>query len=234
MIPTTLRPELARAVRSVFAQDLPGSIQILIGIDVARGDRTMLDTLVRECPERVALTVIDPGYSTSRRHGGLYRNWSGGALRTVMSYAANSPRVAYLDDDNWWAPSHLSDLVAAIDGRAWAWSLRWYVDHATQQPACIDRWESTGPGTGRYAAAEGGFVDTSCLMLDKQHCHWLFPAWCVAANHKGSGVDRVMFRRLLASGLSHAGTGNATTYYLARASQMRSVRRFLKRDSGPG
>ena len=34
IIPTTLRPELCRAVRSVFAQDFPGSVQILIGIDV--------------------------------------------------------------------------------------------------------------------------------------------------------------------------------------------------------
>lgn len=231
VIPTMLRPELSRAVRSVFAQDLDGGIQVLVGIDVARGDRSLLEELRHECPPRMQFTVIDPGYSTSRRHGGIYRNWSGGALRTLMSYAANSPRVAYLDDDNWWAPSHLSDLVSAIDGHGWAYSYRWYVDHATLEPVCVDRWESRGPGRGRYRVSEGGFVDTNCLMLDKQQCHWLLPAWCVPATDKGSGVDRVMFRHLLRSGLPAACTGNATAYYLTRARHLQQVRRYMERDS---
>src|SRR5690606_9284128 len=39
VIPTILRPVLARAVRSVYAQDFPGSVQVLVGIDVATGSR---------------------------------------------------------------------------------------------------------------------------------------------------------------------------------------------------
>jgi len=33
VMPTLLRPSLERAVRSVFAQDLGGRIQLLIGVD---------------------------------------------------------------------------------------------------------------------------------------------------------------------------------------------------------
>ena len=73
VIPTVLRPGLARAVASVYAQDLPPRtrLQLLIGVDVAEGDRLLLDRLAAECPDHIAFTVFDPGYSTSVRHGGL-------------------------------------------------------------------------------------------------------------------------------------------------------------------
>ncbi len=231
VIPTTLRPELGRAVRSVFAQDLPGRVQVIVGIDVVSGERALLEDLRGECPERMRLTVIDLGYSTSRRHGGFYRNWSGGALRTLMSYAANSPYVAYLDDDNWWAPSHLSDLRAAIRGHDWAYSHRWYVDAATQLPVCVDQWESVGPGRGKYRSKQGGFVDTNCLMLDKRKCHWLLPAWCIPANSKGGGVDRTLFRNLQQGGKSGACTGKATAFYVTREKEMEAVRQFMRKAS---
>jgi len=232
VIPTRLRPELARAVRSVFAQDLPGRIQILIGIDVAAGPLALLDELRRECPERMELTIIDLGYSTSRRHGGVYWNWSGGALRTLMSYAANSAYVAYLDDDNWWAPSHLSDLVAAIQDHAWAYSYRWYVDAATQLPVCVDQWESVGPGKGVYASKKSGFVDTNCLMLDKLKCHWVLPAWCIPSNPRGGSVDRTLFRHLLGKKKSGACTGKASVFYVAKEKHLQKIRQFMDAASG--
>ena len=72
VIQTILRPSLLQAVRSVFAQDFAGRVQILIGVDKAEGDPALIDTLRGECPANFALTFIDPGYSTSQRHGGLY------------------------------------------------------------------------------------------------------------------------------------------------------------------
>ena len=38
VIATIVRPSSRRAVRSVFNQDWPGRIHILIGVDVSRGD----------------------------------------------------------------------------------------------------------------------------------------------------------------------------------------------------
>jgi hypothetical protein len=226
VIPTTLTPVLARAVRSVYAQDFAGSVQIMIGIDVDRGARGLLDELRRECPPRIALSVVDLGYSTSARHGGFYRNWSGGALRTILSYAANSRYLAYLDDDNWWAPAHLSGLLAAIRGVDWAFSYRWYVDPESGAPMCIDEWESVGPGRGMYNERYGGFVDTNCLMLDKEKCHWVLPAWCIAGNSKGAGIDRVVFRELNARH-SWACTGEATAYYVIRREDVTHIRRLM-------
>lgn len=206
--PTTLRPSLLQAVRSVFAQDLPGRIQILIGVDIAEGDREILETLRAECPARMHLTVVDPGYSTSVRHGGLHANRFSGALRTILTYLANSRHVAYLDDDNWFAPDHLSSLHSA--GGDWAYAQRWFV--VDDEPLCVDDWESVGPGAGVYAEQYGGFVDPSSLMLDKLACLNVAPLWSLAPFADGSGEDRLVFEALR-SQYRGVATGRATSYY---------------------
>jgi len=208
---TILRPTLLQAVRSIFGQDHPGRIQILVGVDKGGDDGGLLETLRAECPSNMTLTVIAPGYSTSRRHGGLYANASGGSLRTVLSYLANSRFVAYLDDDNWWAPSHLSSLLRAIDGKSYAFSRRTLVDTRSEAIICRDEWESLGPGLGVYGKGFGGWVDTSCLMVDKLACHEVLPAWSTSRFEGGVGEDRMVFERL--KSLPFGATGLYTAFY---------------------
>jgi hypothetical protein len=212
VIPTVLRPTLARAVRSVFRQDLHGRIQLLIGIDQREADGDCLDALARECPEHVGLTILDLGYSTSYRHGGVYPNQFGGALRTILSYAANSKRVAYLDDDDWWARDHLSGLLSAIEGKEWAFSYRWLVDRETGWPICRDEWDSVGPGRGINQQRYGGFVSPSTLLLDKEACHFVLPYWSLCAFPDGSGEDRLVFRALQKHA-AWAASGRYSCYY---------------------
>ena len=211
VIQTIGRPTLVQAVQSVFTQDCGGRIQILIGVDKRQGDPTLIDQLRAECPDHVALTILDPGYSTSQRHGGLYSNYFGGSLRTVLSYLANSRFVAYLDDDNWYAPQHLSALLAAIDGKSWAFSQRILVDRKADEVICNDEWESRGPGRGVYDRAFGGFVGTSGLMLDKLACHEILPTWSISRFARGDGEDRMVFERL--KGLPYGSTEQYTVFY---------------------
>ncbi|MGH6680307.1 MAG: hypothetical protein ACREDL_15575, partial [Bradyrhizobium sp.] len=105
---TVLRPTIAEAIQSVFDQRFDGSVQLLIGIDAAGSDPARVEQICRSVPDRHSVLLFFPGYSTSRRRGGLDASWCGGALRTVLSYLANSRYVAYLDDDNWWSDDHLS------------------------------------------------------------------------------------------------------------------------------
>ena len=211
VISTILRPTLRQTVRSVFAQDLQGRIQIMIGVDKGRDDHGILDTLRGECPSHIALSVVDMGYSTSQRHGGLYSNYCGGSLKTALSYLANSRRVAYVDDDNWWAPDHLSSLLSAIEGKSWAYSLRTYVDAKLDEVLCRDDWESVGPGRGVYVPGFGGFVDTNCYMLDKIACHDILPVWSMTRFEKGVGEDRMIFERI--KSLPCGATGRYTVFY---------------------
>jgi hypothetical protein len=194
---TVVRPSLAQAIRSVYAQRFNGRIQILVGIDRMEGDRAMLDAVVAECPSHVAVTMLDLGYSTSQRHGGVYPSHYGGALKTILSYAANSRYVAYLDDDNWYAPDHLASLLEAVKGKAWAFALRNFIESRTGDFLCPDTWESVGPGRGVYAKAQGGFVDTNCFLIDKLTCNDVFPEWAMTRYAGGTGGDRQILRRLI-------------------------------------
>jgi hypothetical protein len=212
VMPTVLRPQLRRAVESVFSQDLPGRIHILVGIDRHEGDRAMLQALKSAAPPHVHLTVLDLGYSTSARHGGQHSCAFGGALRTALSYLANSRHIAYLDDDDWWAPDHLSAMLGAIDGRAWCWTLRHYAAPGSDAALCVDEWESVGPDAGIYRESWGGHVAPSCLMLDAQRCHMVLPAWSIGMIANGGGEDRLVFRLLRQIDNEGGTTGRATSF----------------------
>src|ERR1700761_4811134 len=97
VIPTVSRPHLVPALPSIFAQNFPGRIHILIGIDNANGDPGLIDAACASRPSHCVVQVLWPGYSTSVRHGGVTRVRDGGALRSVLTLLANSPYVAYLD-----------------------------------------------------------------------------------------------------------------------------------------
>jgi hypothetical protein len=212
VMPTLLRPTLLQAVRSIFAQDFPDRIQILLGIDKAEGDLALVDTLRAECPAHIALDLFDPGYSTSVRHGGVHPNRCSGSLRTVLTYAANSRHVAYLDDDNWWAPDHLSALAAAVREHDWSWSYRWFVELDGDEPICADEWESVGPDAGMFKDKFGGFVDPSSLMIDKLACPDVPALWSLTPFADGRGSDRLVFDRLSGAYRGN-GTGRPSSYY---------------------
>lgn len=208
---TILRPTFAQALRSVYAQRFTGRIQVMVGIDRWEGERATLDELIAERPGNVSVTVLDLGYSTSQRNGGVYASRYGGALKTILSYAANSRYVTYLDDDNWYAPEHLATMLAAIAGKDWAFSLRHYVDAKTGDLLCPDTWASVGPGRGVFAQAQGGFVDTNCFLIDKIACHDVFPEWAMPRFKGGTGGDRQILQRLLQR--PHGSNGAHTLFY---------------------
>jgi hypothetical protein len=239
IIPTILRSTLFRAVESVFRQDISGTVQVLIGVDKRAGDPEMLDRILRACPANRIVTLFDLGYSTSRRNGGLHPGGCGGTLRTIMSYAANSRYLAYLDDDNWFREDHLSSLREAIEGHGWAFSQRWYVDAENQTPLCVDRWESVGPNAGAYKERFGGFVDPNCLMIDKSICEPVLRWWSIPLDKDSRGMseDRNIFQQLKTA-YPWKGTEKPTNYYLLHASDcMHSTRmkwfQEEKRSSAP-
>ncbi len=215
VVVTILRPSLLRAVRSVYAQRFPGRVHVLVGVDKPDGDAALLEQIRAECPLQHMLTIVNLGYSTSARNGGLYPGACGGALRTILSYAANSRAVAYLDDDNWFGPDHLRTLRDALEGHDYAFSLRWFVERETAQPLCVDDWESVGPGAGAYRERFGGFIDPSSLMVDKLKCDEALRWWCFPLPEDASGMseDRNIFNHLRTRQRGR-GTGLATSFYV--------------------
>lgn len=203
VMPSLLRPSIAEALRSVFAQDFPGTVQTLIGIDVPDGDLAAVEAACRDRPDRHTLLVLDPGYSTSVRHGGLHPAWDGGVLRVVLSYLAASRRLAYLDDDNFWAPGHLASLCAALEGHDYAWSERIAIDRQTRVPG--------------QTIPPDGFIDPNCLLLDKLACEAALRWWGLPKRDSRSAIDADrQVSRILATAFRGRGTGEASVYYAVR------------------
>lgn len=220
VMPSLLRPSLFHALQSIFAQKGADGkilrIQVMIGVDRTPPDYAVA-LLERACaarPSHCVVSVLWPGYSTSQRHGGLGRARDGGVLRSVLSQLANAPRIAYLDDDNWWAPNHLASLLEAIDGGDWAWSGRHFVHPKTLRPICEDLWESVGPGGGVFRERYGGFVDPNCLMLDRARVPEALDLW----NQPMPGDETYMTadRRVFDMMRHRKGrpTGDYTAYYV--------------------
>jgi hypothetical protein len=214
VIPSILRETLERAVKSVFSQAFNGRIHLIVGIDQPETGRDMLSKIFENVPANVVAQVFYPGYSTSERHGGLYKAWDGGAVRTILSYMANAPLIAYLDDDNWFAPNHLATLAKTIEPVDWAFSRRCFVHHQSHVPVCVDGWESTGPGMGVYNQRFGGFVDPNTLMVKRLTCEPMFGLWTrPLRGNRALGADRSVFA-YLAKFRRWAGTGLPTAFYV--------------------
>jgi hypothetical protein len=212
VIQTVLRPTISDAIQSVFEQRFDGSVQTLIGVDTAAGDPSDVEKICRSIPDHHGVLLFYPGYSTSRRHGGLDASWCGGALRTTLSYLANSRYLAYLDDDNWWSDDHLPAMYAALSsGAEWAYALRWFVHPDSRQPVCPDEWESVGSDRGFFSDI-GGWVDPNCLALDKIACEAVLRWWSIPMRHDSMNADRNVFR-VLRTEFRGMPTGRHSVFY---------------------
>lgn len=230
VMPTILNRTIGDAISSVFAQKFHGRIQLLIGIDSPNGDLSVIEQVCGKIPPHHAVQVFYPGYSTSRRHGGLHYAWDGGALRTILSYSANSRYISYLDDDNWYADNHLSSLYEALQGHDWAYSLRWFVHPASRRPICEDRWEAVGPVPQGTEVDAHGWVDPNCLAIDKVACEAVLRWWSIPQRNTtyAMDADRNMFR-ILRTEFRGRGTGQATVFYtLTESDQFRHPFRLQK------
>jgi hypothetical protein len=193
VMPTIGRAVLGRALTSIFAQDHSGPIQILVGVDKPCELGEPLKAIIEAKPDHVSVLLMQLPYSTSVRHGGVHMAVDGGAIRSILSYMANSRYVAYLDDDNVWERSHLRLLRSAIEGRAWAFTQRMLIDEVTQEPLCVDLWDSVGPNRGRFAE-QGGMVDPNCLMVDKTRVGSKLGGWTQTPTGRPSDMaDRYFF-----------------------------------------
>lgn len=107
VIATHNRPELMRrAVRSILAQEVPGSLEVLLVFDgVAEGEK--LD----------APTDLDLGKHTLRVLRNQRIRGLAGARNTGI-LAASAPLVAFCDDDDEWKPEKLASQLRLMDDPA--------------------------------------------------------------------------------------------------------------------
>jgi hypothetical protein len=213
IIPTVCRLSLLRAIRSIYHQKTKARIQILIGVDCdphGRGPE-MFNQLLKEAPPHCSLTWLDLGYSTSVRHGGVHASIFGGSLRSALSFLADAEIAMYLDDDDWLAPEHCTEILAAIAGKKWAFAYSIYANADTGEPYCVDEFESVGVNRGVFAERFGGFVRPSGMAVNKLKLLHILHLFSLTVHEQGIIEDRIVFSYLKEQ--PHGCTGKASVYY---------------------
>jgi glycosyltransferase involved in cell wall biosynthesis len=124
------------------------------------------------------------------------------AIGSVSAIVRGYDAIAWLDADNWFAPTHLQTLLAlhVRTGAAVVTSAR-----------MLHRLD--GEVLGPCGEVDGErFVDTSCMMITRA----AFPIvaeWYLMPRERHVVGDRVVWRRIVESGLTRAHTGIPTLSY---------------------
>lgn len=98
VIPTRLRPELARAIASVRQQVYDGPVVIVVVVDTTNSEPEVSEDVRRALNE---VTVV-------RLEGGQ----GAATARNAGIEAASGRWIAFLDDDDAWEPNHLAVTIA--------------------------------------------------------------------------------------------------------------------------
>lgn len=173
--------QLQRALDSVFAQTVT-DLEVLVmpnGPDPALPAAIAADPRVRVLP--------------------LGRPWNfgcGAVNRLVAGFMVDTEFVAWLDDDNWFFPSHLEGLLNAIGDADCAYS------QVLRETGQVTGWDwLTGPGAWN-------FIDTSCILYRTDSFAKARPD-----PNDGSGYEHLYFRRLMEAGGTYAFVPEATVQY---------------------
>jgi hypothetical protein len=90
---------------------------------------------------------------------------AGSALRAIALMAAQTPYVTFADDDVWYEPNHLENLLEAVQGKEWAYCRRkiWASDN---DYIGIDNFESVGDSSERKVPYE--MVDNNTMIFARR------------------------------------------------------------------
>lgn len=158
VIPTYNRADLLkRAIRSVCAQDYTDWKIYLIGDKCP----TMEKTIEQLTAEQPMLLSKLRWWNLPENHG------AGGAVprNYAIRGCIHTDLIAFLDDDNYWLPNHLSTLVEAInkpteDGEKYMYAFSSFRIDETDMEGKLWDIRCVKPVKGR--------IDTSCLLFRKE------------------------------------------------------------------
>lgn len=124
------------------------------------------------------------------------------ALGSIYAAGLGFDAVAYLDADNWYAPTHIESLVD--------------LHRRTGAVVCTsgrELYTLSGEPMGVDEENDGeSFVDTSCLFVTREAFD-VFPVWAAMSPQLHALDDRVIWAEILDRGFSRAHTGQPTAGY---------------------
>ena len=174
IIPTTGSPDLLMAVKSVLSQTYPTDCYVVVdGKDNVVKTIEILEELEKNDKLHVGILPVNVGAN------GFY----GHRVYAAFTHLVNTDFVLYLDQDNWFIPTHVDSCIKTIqqNNLDWCYSLRDIYEDDTF--ICHDDCESLG----KWQTYHGiNHVDTNSYCLRTKIAIQLASAW-----HGGWGQDRV-------------------------------------------
>ena len=135
------------------------------------------------------------------------RGWYGHRVYAACSFLVNADIICYLDEDNWYEPNHVEELVKAIEtGAQWAYSLRKIYDKHGNY-ICDDNCESLGKWP-IYFNNDAYHIDTSSFAVRRDVAVNIGHAW-----YGQWGADRQFFSNLKKFFPNFECTGNHSLCY---------------------
>ncbi|MBS0342102.1 MAG: glycosyltransferase family 2 protein [Proteobacteria bacterium] len=181
-------PLLARCVESVAAQS-HGNIQHLV---VSDGPHAWQDAqaVARRHAQRGHIDLVQLPYPTGTN------GWYGHRIYGAGTFLAKGEYLAFLDDDNALAPTHIAECLAVCrQGRQWSYALRNIVDRE-HRFICRDDCESLG----RWPSVLGEqdyLVDVNCYFLPRLLAVQVAPLWFNQSGRPGQPhADRLLCHAL--------------------------------------
>jgi glycosyltransferase involved in cell wall biosynthesis len=193
IIPTTGAPALRRAVRSVLAQTTPAACYV-----VCDGERYRESVAAALAGLDVTLCVLPRNVGAD----GFY----GHRIYAAFAHLVDEEHVLFLDQDNFFAPDHVSQCVDLIAARRlqWAYALRNVCD-ADGAFVCRDDCESLGKWP---AFTKAHLIDTSSYCVRRDVLLQAAHAW-----HGKWGQDRVFAQVMMGNFAAFDCTGRYTVQY---------------------
>lgn len=215
------RDELVRAIESVKAQTYPCRHYIFVDGEQF-SDKVKL--LVKHYPD---LVVTYLPMNTGRN--GMVNS----GVNAIASFLVEEDIICYLDDDNWYKPNHVEELVKVLDkGADFAYSLRDFYS-LKGQFICSDDWESLGywklnkPVKLNIICADKTY--SRVFNFNNRECHidtntYAFPRNLAIELSRSwySGIynDRHVYKKLQELGKVGVGTAKYTVNYSADLTKM--------------
>jgi glycosyltransferase involved in cell wall biosynthesis len=150
------------------------------------------------------------------------KDWYGHRVYAACSFLVNADVICYLDEDNWFEPNHIEELMKKIDaGADWAYSLRKIYDKEGNY-LCDDNCESLGKWS-IWGNDSNYLIDTSSYAIKLNIAINVGHSW-----YGGWGADRKFFANLHYSSTNYECTGKHTMCYRLDSSELSPKLDFFK------
>ena len=150
------------------------------------------------------------------------KGWYGHRVYAACSFLVNADIICYLDEDNWYHPDHVADLVREIEkGVEWAYSLRG-IYNKDGSYICDDNCESLGKWS-IYLNEVNYHIDTSSYAVTKAAAIRIGQSW-----YGQWGADRQFFHNLKTFYPEYGCTGKHTLCYRLEGNDESVKKDFFK------